>query len=446
MEVVLFHRQRKNSLATHSKSLKNLTSMVSPVQFLADNKRQLLLQKIKEYSGLEASRFDSLCATLIDNLVNYCQFLPESSNSYYAQAGGLVDHALNRTEAALELLQEFMIIDAEVPSEEQNLWQYALFSAAMLQGIGKLFMDYCINLYDVNGQLLKQWNPLIENMTTVGHYYDYEFKSEGDIEFRRRLNLLMAKELMPASGFAWIASNAEVLNVWLALLNEDQRSAGTLGAILIRADALAIQRYFAEFLLSAQAGRGGPFGRAGTFSGGVPEAHSGKEQATGIEFIQWLMNSLASGSIMVNKAPLMMVPGGLLMCPELFQLFVREHPEYKNWQAVQKAVVSLGLHRVAADGSLTSRFEQTQKQQMHTGIVLANYAVALPMSVTVHNLNTGKLQSMSATEFIHSAQDNPHFARQNHASVAALQNVAASGQWLAVENEIRTSPGVKSGV
>jgi integrating conjugative element relaxase (TIGR03760 family) len=447
MEVVLFHRQRKSTLAAHSKSLKDLTSMVSPTQFLADNKRQALLQKINGYSGLESSRYDSLCITLIDNLINYCQNLPESANSYYAQAGGLVEHALNRTEAALGLFQEFMIQDqAGVFSEEQKLWQYALFSAAILQGIGKLYMDYRVNLFDVNGQLLKQWNPLLESLGNIGSYYDYEFKKEGDIEFRRRLNLLMAKALMPVSGFTWIASNPQVLEIWLALLNEDQRSAGTLGAILIRADSIAIQRYLAEFLLRAQSGRSGPFGRAGTFSGGVPESVSDKEQALGIEFIHWVMKSIENGLIMINKAPLMMVPGGFLMCAEMFQLFVREHPEYKNWQAVQKAMLSLGLHRLAADGSLTSRFEQTQNQQMHSGVLLADYAVALPEVVTVHNLNTGKTQRMSATEFIHSAQENSHFMQHSTLMVEPMQKLSATGQWQNVEYDApTTSHGVKSG-
>lgn len=448
MEVVLFQRQRqrKNTLSTQSKSLKNLTSMVAPAQFLADTRRQALLQKISDYSKLELPRFDSLCASLIDNLVSYCQNLPESTNSYYAQAGGLVDHALNRTEAALSLFQEFMLQEQSEISEEQKLWQYALFCAAILQGIGKLVMDYQINLYDVNGQSVKQCNPLLENMANIASYYDYKFIKEGDVEFRRRLNLLMAKALMPSSGFSWIASNSQVLAVWLALLNEDQRSSGTLGAILIRADAIAIQRYWAEFLLKAQGTRNGPFGRAGTFSGGVPESISEKEQLVGIEFIQWVTKALASGLIMVNKTPLMMVPGGLLMCAEMFQLFVREHPEYKNWQAVQKGMLSLGVHRLAADGSATSRFEQTQNQQMHSGIVLADYALALPESVSVYDLKTGKTHNLSAIECIIQAQENNDFIQHGTPSAQHVQKLSDKGVWQAVEQERPTdSLGAKNG-
>ncbi|BCA97089.1 helicase [Legionella antarctica] len=445
----MFHRQRKNPLSAQSKSLKDLVRHVVAPQFLAENKRQGLLQKMQELTCLEPSRYESLCAVLIENLVNYCQSLPETTNSYYSQAGGLVDHALNRTEAALSLFQEFMVQDsADLISEEQKQWQYALYSAAILQGIGKLFVDYRINVFASNGQLLNQWNPLLESLNSTGSYYNYEFQKESDIEFRRRLNLLIARALMPASGFAWIASNPQVLAVWLALLNEDLRSAGTLGAILIRADAIALQRYLTEFMGKSAGTRAGRYGRSGTFSGGVPETLVEKEQTMGVEFIQWMVKALGEGLIMINKAPLFMVPGGMLMCQEMFQLFVREHPEYKNWQAVKNGFLSLGLHRRNADGSVMSRFEQAHNQQMHNGIVFSEYAVALPGSVKVVQLNTGKIESISATELVHRAQYPSQFTQQQNVLVVTpLQKLSATGQWQNIEKEVSfLTPGVKRGV
>lgn len=445
----MFHHQRRTPLAGQTKSLKDLSRMIPAAQFLADEKRQVLLQKMKEYSGLEPSRYEGLCHTLVEHLVNYCQSLPETANSYYSQPGGLVDHALNRTEAALGLFKEFIIQEPEERlSEEQKLWQYALYSAAIVQGIGKLFVDFRINLFDNNGHLLKQWNPLLESLSNTGRYYDYHFQKEPEIEFRRRLNLLIARAMMPSSGFSWIASNPQVLAVWLALLNEDERSAGTLGAILIRADAIAIQRYFAEFMLRTGAGRGGHYGRSRTFAEGTPESLEHKELSTAIEFIQWLNNALAEGLIMINKPPLFMVPGGMLMNQEMFQLFVREHPEYKNWQAVQNAFQSLGLHRHGLDGSAISRFEQTHNQQIHTGIVFSDYAVALPETVKVHQMNTGQIESMSATEFVHKAQFNSQFTQAHPMLTAAtLQQLSAKGQWQQAEAAtVSQSPGVRRGV
>lgn len=440
----MFHRQRKNSLSGQIKPLKDLLRMLTPVQLLAENKREALLEKMKQYSGLEFSRYNSLCLVLIENLVHYCQQLPETANSYYSHAGGLVDHALNRTEAALALFQEFMLLEPGQPlSEQQNLWQYVLYSAALLQGIGKLCVDYKINLFDSNGHLLKTWNPLLDSLTDTGHYYDYALQGESEIEFRRRLNLLLAKILMPHSGFAWIAAHSDALAVWLALLNEDARAAGTLGAILIRADALAIQRYIREYMLRGGVHRGGRYGKAGTFSGGTPEDLLEKEQAMGAEFIQWLYKSLEEGLILINKAPLFMVPGGLLMSQELFQLFVREHPEYKNWQAIQKGFLALGLHGFSTDGSVISRFEQAHNQQMHQGVLFTGYAVSLPATVTVHHLGSGKTESLSAIDLIHKAQVNHQFSQVQSSVVAPLQHINAQGQWLQKENLSATSmPGV----
>jgi len=436
VEIALFHRQRKNSSVKPIKSLKDLTRMVTAAQFLAEEKRQSLLQKMKDFSGLEPSRYESLCVTLIENLVNYCQNLPETTNSYFSHSGGLCDYALNRTEAALSLFNEFMVHERpDSLSEEQKLWQYALFSAALLQGIGKLYIDYRVSLFDASGHSLKPWNPLLESLTQTGTYYDYEFQKESDSAFRCRLNLLIAKELMPMSGFVWIASDPQVLAVWLALLNEDHRSAGTLGAILIRADALAIQRYLNELLIRGHASRGGRLGRASTFAGGAAETLIDKEQAIGVEFLHWLTKSLDEGRIMINKAPLLMVPGGMLMSQEMFQLFVRENPEYKNWQAVQTAFLSLGLHGTGLDGSAVSRFEQDK--QMQTGVVFSQYAVGLPASFKVQQTSSGKSESMTAAEFINKTQFNG----------STLQKLAASGQWQTPEVEQSSlSPGAKTGV
>lgn len=437
MEPVLFLRQGKNK-RVRSRQVNDLTPIITSGQFLANQKRQDLLDKLRQYSCLESARYDSVCSSLIKQLVHYAQQLPESVNSYYAQAGGLVDFALHRTEAALSLFQEFIIADQQKSlSEEQSLWQYALFSAALLQGIGKLFIDYRVHLFDEKGQPLKQWNPLLDSLVATGSYYDYEFLKESDIELRRRLNLLLAQKLMPPSGFSWIAANPQVLTVWLALLNEDLKGAGTLGALLIRAQALAISRYFAEFIARSGMGRGSVLGRTGTFSGGLPEHVNDKEQAIGIELVQWLMSALEKGLIVINKAPLLMVPGGFVMCPEIYQLFVREHPEYKNWQAIQKAFLSLGLHRVYAE----SPSAQSSNQDSLNRIVFTEYALALPASVKVYQANTDSVQTCSALELIHSMQEHSSIIAQGRWAAAPLHQLTVTGQWQIASSKPSVAPG-----
>lgn len=419
--------------------------MLAPAQLLLEDKRQALMQKMRELTALESLRYESLCSLLLENLANYCQNLPETANSYYSQPGGLVDHALNRTEAALSLFKEFIILDPqETYSEEQKLWQYALYSAAVLQGIGKLYVDYAIHLFDANGQLLKPWNSLLESLVNTGSYYDYEFLKEPEEDFRRRLNLLLARTLIPASGFSWIASNPEVLAVWLALLNEDPRSAGTLGAILVRADAIAIQRYINEYMNKGSHHRDSRYTRTGTFSGGVPLSIAEKEVAVGVEFIQWLNQALTDGTIMINKSPLFMVPGGMLMSQEMFQLFVREHPEHKNWQMVKNGFLALGLHDRGSAGNEMSRFEQAHTQHMKQGIVFSKYAVVLSSSVSVY----GKSEPMSAIDLLHKAQYGSQFSQiKNVDTTPPLQKLAASGLWMAMDADTASlTPGAKGSV
>ncbi|CEK12178.1 conjugal transfer nickase/helicase domain-containing protein [Legionella hackeliae] len=447
----MFNRYGKKAKSLNAKALSDLTRIVQAPLLLAEEKRKVLVTQIKEASALEEARFDSLCLSLMHNFVNHCQNLPETANSYYSHQGGFLDHALNRTEAALSLFKQYIIQEGQAElSEEQKLWQYALFSAAILQGVAKLHIDFQIELYDNHGQFLKQWNPLLESLVAVGSHYSYEFQKETDEDFRRRLNLLLARLLMPASGFAWIASHPQVLAVWLALLNEDLQGAGTLGAILIRANAIALQRYFNQMMVRNYGSRGGRYGRVSTFAGGVPESISEIEQQLGVEFIQWLTKALDAGRIMVNKSPLFMVPGGMLMSPDIFKLFVREHPEYKNWQAIQNGFLSLGLHRLAPDGTIHSRFEQSNTQQMHNGIVFADYAVALPAKVQVNHLNTGKSSTISATELIYQTQFHSHFTRQQSNSIISpIPHLNANGKWqplTAPAVQTLLKPGVTNGV
>ncbi|MBA3536841.1 MAG: TraI domain-containing protein [Tatlockia sp.] len=443
----MFNRYGKKGKSVQTKPLKDLTGIIPAALMLAEEKREILMQQIRQSSALDEPRFDSLGLSLLNNFINHCQSLPDTSTSYYSQQGGLLDHALNRTEAALSLFQQYLMVDAQAEiTEEQSLWLYALFSAAILQGVGKLQIDYIIDLYDNNGQFLKQWNPLLESLVDVGSYYSCDFQKESDEEFRRRLNLLIARLLMPASGFAWIASNPEVLAIWLALLNEDFEAAGTLGAILVRANAIAIQRYFNQFLLKTHGSRGGRYGRVGTFTG-VPESVADIEQQIGIEFIQWLTKSLDAGRLMINKAPLLMVPGGLMITSEAFDSFMREHPDYKNKQAALNGFLSLGLHSLGADGTVYSRFEQISTQQMHSGIVFAEYAVALPTEVQLYNLHTGKSMPITATELIHQAQfSGQYFISQQAAySSTRMAHLNKAGQWQ-VEPVASAQPSMKPGV
>lgn len=435
----MFHRDSKPKIRLNAKRLKDLNEVLSPKRLLDNDKRQELINNIKSSSGFSDSQFTSLVQTLLHNYVNYCQSLPETSNAFYTDECGLLDHALNRTEAALSLFSEYVVDDGSGFSEIQKLWCYVLLSAGILQGVGKLILEFNVNLYDFHGKKLHKWNPLLESLVKVGSYFDYEFENAENDKFRKRLNLLMAKTIMPKDGYEWIASDKEVLANWLALLNEDYDEAGTLGAILIRADAIALQRYFNKFLVRINSSRG-KLQRIKAFVEKTPEALADKEKIIGSEFINWLMNQLESRKIYLNKAPLYMVPGGLIMSTEMFKWFVREHPEYKSWQAIQKALLSLELHQENPDGSAISRFEQSKNHQIVSGVVLKDYAVALPEKVEVYDPNSGTHQELTPVEVIHKAQVNSDFSNRYQSQVApTVSMLQANGRWVPNDSVINNN-------
>ena len=377
----MFHTDK--SKKSQAVALKDLNKIQSTEQLLSQEKRRSLLTQIQQHCALEDARFKSLVQGLLDNLVTYVQSLPETQNSFYSKAGGLLDHALHRTEAALELFNQILLLDSDKqPSEDQKLWQYALLSAGLLKGLGKLYDEYEINLYDGHGQWLKKWNPLHESLSSLGKYYDYVMQAEGDPQFRKRLNLLLARQIIPSSGFSWIASNRQVFAIWLALLNEDLAGAGTLGDILSRADALALQRYFQEWLIQLNSNRGGFAGRGSGFTDSTPQSILDKEQQAGAEFMQWLMKALAEGQLELGKGPLYTLPGGLLMAEELFRFFLKENPTYKNWLAVQKGFISL----TGASSEIITSAEAASKQ-----LIFKDYGMLLAKSAQI-----GALQQLNA--------------------------------------------------
>lgn len=114
----MFHAYDRKTKSPHSKPLKDLTAIVSPEHLLAEPKRKELVQKLLENSAFEPTRFESLCGHLIHHFIHYAQTLPETSNSYYSQSAGLVDHALNRTEAAISLFKDYVLQDNQAELSE----------------------------------------------------------------------------------------------------------------------------------------------------------------------------------------------------------------------------------------------------------------------------------------------------------------------------------------
>lgn len=345
---------------TTSNSPTNLIPILSTDQLLGEKRRPELISDLARLSGFAPVLFNTLCTRLIHHFANRCQRLPEST-VYFGQLGGFLDHSLQRTHAAMNLFRQYLLTNPQdTLSTEQQQWWYALFSASVLRGIGRLCLDYKVERYSLKGQFLKQWQPLLEPLGQLGQAYQVALQTHADLAFRHRITLILARVLMPDSGFELLVSNPAVFAVWLALLEEDSVAAGALGAILDRADSIVIQEELINLPVQLIAPRTERRAPISSFIDNTPEPHGEKDKLMAIEFIRWLTNALERGQLLVNKAPILAIPGGLLILPEAFQLFSREHAHYKNWQSVRQSLMSLPLYPADQVQAASAQHEQYQ--------------------------------------------------------------------------------------
>lgn len=412
----MFHRYSKKK----AKILKELTRISSPEQLFSDKKRREVQEKIQNLLLIDSDLYSKMVIPLYDNLVNYCQYLPDSIGNCHTHPAGLIDHALLRTEAALRLFQNYFISDENASaSHEQKLWQYTLFTAAMLQGISKLQLDYTVHLFDENGNFLEIWNPILKPLVAVGNHYNYVFNKQSVDASLSSLNTLLAHLLMPPEGFKWIASNDEVLMVWLSLLSDEFESSGTLGAILGRAEMIASRQLLfmiRENLINQ------PRFNPGAFIDSPVVELSTIEQQIGLEFIDWLHQRLADENYVINQDELVITTEGMLLNTNIFKDFTNDKPHI-NLQAAKQGFMALGLHQIIAGGRSMTRFEQAKYQQVNSVLVFERYGIALPETLALYNKTTNKTTAVKAVEL------------SKNGKVMPLPAINSKGDWVQLAQE-----------
>lgn len=420
----MFYREEKKQPAQKKpRILKNLDAIEAYDVLVKDKKRQDAILQIKQNLAYNASHYQKLVAPLIAGVALYYQMLPETS-LYFSHRGGLLDRALYRAEAALNLMQQLMTRDESgLPSENQRIWLYALFSASLLQGIGKLYTEYQINIHNSIGKPVKHWEPLVEDMPSVGEYYSYQFvREDGDTEtLRKQVSVLLAQQLMPKEGFALLTAHPLILKAWLALLEEDRDGAGSLAAILDRADAVILQRYLKEYLDEHGHLIEHATGRVGSFLDTMPENTVERERAIGAEFLVWVHDALESGKLILNQEPIRaeMTASGVVLSAETYDMFMQEHLKLKSKYIIQRAVNAWAKHILdhAADSG-----EKKALSKIHLNNAL------LPETVKVYDKKSDHIITVRSLDLIH---DMEAYSRDYARTPIVHHHLDSSGAWTA---------------
>lgn len=450
-----------------TKEIKEKTPLSDPAftpvlpyhELLKSDKHQELLKSIRGLISLPTAEYEAFYFKAITNFVEFVQQLPETSNSYYSHKGGFLDHGLERANMALTLCRTYLLPEQSNPTQLtplHELWLYAIFTAALLLDVGKLATKQIITLYDNQGKKVKLWQPSTGSMAAQAPYYQYEYAKENLNRLRNFITPILARQLLSSetsskigiNGFDWIASNNEILEAWLAILNGDQTGGSFILTVIPIAQAQTIANYFAEHNKSLQntaqsktfndskpaeyladttinqtktslpadtlsatnsifqpaqlPGAGVATASTNTFSGSVASSIAPTVTA-GIAFLNWLQKNIQQNKWVINAAdgPIQRVNDGLFLShSRLIQEFCRENPGHGTVKTVQTQFTAL---EVALGGGTIQSYYATQSnyKKIQHGIIVSPHLFLKEAELAGIPLNERFIK-------LPAAQSNPH--------------------------------------
>ena len=210
---------------------------------------------------------------------------------------------------------------------------YAMFSAAMLHGIGRICQDRRVVLCDDKGYYLKNWSPHAGSMGD-GFYKVRSVVSQPEA-LVEALHILYAKVIMPDVGLSWLLEDPSLYLMWVQALSDFNGGFSDLdigfdldGLERIVEQEIDLQHDDVSF---------------------IPE-----ETLAGEQFWAWLKERLKQDSSLINQdgSGLHHVSEGLLLEAEnVFSEFCKTNASsYRDWTIIAGQFNHLGLTRLSGAG------------------------------------------------------------------------------------------------
>ncbi len=296
--------------------------------------------------------------------------------------GGLFEDGLGIAVRALALRQgKLLPTDADGRIGNQDVWTYAIFSAALLHPVATSACGRAIVLID-------PCQPATDSDQASAP--------------------LLAKQIVPQAGFAWLSQDRDVLRKWSSAIAGRLKEAGDIGALIAEANHHGYPQHthrvktpaFSSLAEGCTETIQSGFSFAARFARDMPETtkntrmmreplpeqaghHRAKasvadiQRNPGLAFLGWLRNGLLSRSIGINEASSHLHvarEGLLLVSPAIFRDF-----DPKNWKQVQRRFTRLRLHQKNIDGNNIHSYVSAHGRKMSTvrGYLLAALPEAL---------------------------------------------------------------------
>lgn len=205
---------------------------------LKPHRHALQLERIKELAHVPPYYYQHFYVPAIEKVAEFVQLLPAARIIKFNKVGGLLEFSLRRTSETLAWYRRENPIrqkDPEKVSLDDAHMTWALFSAALILGLGYIPTQYWVALCQEDGSFLCRWQPLLGSMMNQGQWYRTAIEPAFD-NLAHRNTLLLADMLLPKEALAWLSSNKDLFNAWLALLAGDLTDGGLFAKFIMPAE------------------------------------------------------------------------------------------------------------------------------------------------------------------------------------------------------------------
>ncbi|WP_434775436.1 TraI domain-containing protein [Pseudomonas oryzihabitans] len=192
--------------------------------------RKALMEQIWQRTAVSREQFERLYQTPLQRYAGLVQAFPVSPDGPYRYAGGMLDHALRRVCYALRLRQA-CLLPIGAPPEEQaaqaEAWTAGVAYASLLQDLGKLVVDLCVEQDD--GSLWYPWQGPLRRP------YCYHYLPEQPYRLHSAATALMYSHVLDADLLAWLRGYETLWTNLLFMISGQEAQAGILGDLTFQA-------------------------------------------------------------------------------------------------------------------------------------------------------------------------------------------------------------------
>ena len=216
--------KKKRAIAPQTYKRGMILPVMTSESLVSRRRLRLVLDELRAISALPDEQFDLLYLELICQFAEFVQLIPSQVNG---ALGGILNEGIARGISAIQHYR------SEYGSAELDALNcYALFSAALMVHISRSVVNHRVMLMNEEGQYIGEWRPFSGSMVGLAAGYKLYDLSPAYQRISDSITSILARQVMPESGFLWLSAHWRIFADWLDALNGGGRKGGRIALII----------------------------------------------------------------------------------------------------------------------------------------------------------------------------------------------------------------------